>query len=387
MRRFLSLFFGLTALGMGWVMLNRDRDAEVRPFNIALNELPWLPASLGFLAALLGLAGKRPVRIGAAAGLIGAVVSLKSLVEYQAVVQDIESAMKAGLGHDYETQIPPVQRLRLPKLPAWMPESPVVPQARLWRDIVFASPEGKPLKLDIYQPMLLPPPGIDLPAIIMIHGGSWQTGDRGGWFEPHARWLTGLGYVVFDIQYRLAPADLWPAQLEDVHAAIRWVKSHAAEYHADPNRIALLGRSAGGHLALMAAMRAGDQTRVQAVVSYYAPAEFKLPGLLPSSPIPTLIGGTFEEKPELAVDASPVDSAKNGLPPILLIHGLMDNVVHPLHSERLVNALSVTDCPVVLLRLPWSRHGFDAVLGGLGGRLVDHYLARFLAWSLYRGEA
>lgn len=387
MRRFLSLFFGLTALGMGWVMLNRDRDEDVRPFNIGLNEMPWLPASLGFLAVLLGLAGKRPARIGAAAGLIGAAVSLKSLAEYQAVVEDIESAMKAGLGQDYEYEIPAVQRLRLPKLPTWFPESPSTPHTRLWRDIVFAAPEGKTLKLDVYQPMLLPPPGIDLPIIIMIHGGSWQTGDRGGWFEPNARWLTAQGYVVFDIQYRLAPADLWPAQLEDVHAAIRWVKSHAAEYRANPNRIALLGRSAGGHLALMAAMRASAQTRVQAVVSYYAPAEFKVPGLLPSSPIPTLIGGTFEDKPELSIDASPVDSVKDALPPILLIHGLMDNVVHPFHSNHLINALSMTDARAALLRIPWSRHGFDATPGGLGGRLVDHYLARFLAWSLYRGEA
>jgi acetyl esterase/lipase len=219
------------------------------------------------------------------------------------------------------------------------------------------------------------------PAIIVIHGGGWRNGEPGGWFAAHNRYFASQGYTVFDVEYRLSGVAKWPAQLEDVQAAIEWVKSHAEDYQIDPQRIGILGRSAGAHLALMAAYCGQDTIR--SVVSIYGPTELRWPDLEADSAIKALIGGTFEELPQAYENATPLNFVRDGLPPTLIIEGGMDTIVPYHHGDALVGRLSLTDTPFVLLRVPWSRHGFDAVLSGLGTQLTYYYLDRFLAWSLY----
>ncbi|HEV7902534.1 MAG TPA: alpha/beta hydrolase, partial [Pyrinomonadaceae bacterium] len=119
----------------------------------------------------------------------------------------------------------------------------------------FASVEGQTLKLDVYlsrirQEKLSP-------AIVVVHGGSWSAGERGD-YPQWNEWLAGQGYAVFDIDYRIAPQPNWRTATGDVKCAISWVKANALRYEVDATRIALLGRSAGGHLALLAAYSTGE---------------------------------------------------------------------------------------------------------------------------------
>ena len=145
----------------------------------------------------------------------------------------------------------------------------------------FANVEGQALKLDVYlsrtrQEKLSP-------AIVVVHGGSWSAGERGD-YPQWNEWLARHGYAVFDVDYRLAPQPNWRTATGDVKCAISWVKANAARYEVDSTRIALLGRSAGGHLALLAAYTSGEaalapsctsspDSSVRAVVALYAPTD------------------------------------------------------------------------------------------------------------------
>lgn len=203
-----------------------------------------------------------------------------------------------GSGKNYEARIPADVQNRLLPAPLTLPDlfgkHIRATRARAWRDITFATPHGIPLKLDVYEPMAKPVRGDTYPAMIVIHGGGWQNGDKQEFFEPNNRYLANLGFVVFDIQYRLSGTFKWPAQLEDAQAALQWVRDHASEYKVNPKQIALLGRSAGAHIALMTGLRADAAHPVQAIIAFYAPADLKFAGLTPASQIYNLIGRSFQ---------------------------------------------------------------------------------------------
>jgi acetyl esterase/lipase len=184
---------------------------------------------------------------------------------------------------------------------------------------------------------------------------------------------------------------------------VRWVRANAARYHVDPARIALMGRSAGAHLALLAAYTANDPAfptacltdadsgpvdeRVQAVVASYAPADLRLWPARRGSAIEQLMGGLPDEKPATYEQAAPVSHIRPGLPPTLLIHGQRDRMVSPQHSELLANRLRAAGVTVALLRIPWGRHGVDSLLVGLTGPMIQYDVDRFLAWAFHRKEA
>lgn len=189
---------------------------------------------------------------------------------------------------------------------------------------------------------------------------------------------------MFDAQYRFSREARWPAQLDDVRAAIRWIIDHAAEYQVDPTRIALLGRSAGGHLALQAAYRTADLP-IRAVIAAYAPSNLRMNGRKPDHRVVALLGAVVYDDEALYADASPIDFAHGAhLPPTLLLHGYIDDIVPPSQSEMLLNRLRAAKTPAAVLRVPWGHHGFDGVPGGMGAQLTQYYMDRFLAWSFYR---
>jgi acetyl esterase/lipase len=103
------------------------------------------------------------------------------------------------------------------------------------------------------------------------------------------------------------------------------------------------------------------------------------------TPVAHVLGGEMAEEPLKYVDASPVEFVRDDLPPTLLITGMLDSIVPPVHAESLANRLSAHNTPAVLLRVPWSRHAFDAVMPGLGAQVVQYNIDRFLAWSFYHG--
>jgi acetyl esterase/lipase len=256
--------------------------------------------------------------------------------------------------------------------------------ARVTRDVPFAAPHGIRLTLDVYQPSAAGPH----PCVVQIYGGAWQRGEPGD-NAKFATYLAAHGSVVFAIDYRHAPEFPWPAQIEDVRAALAWIRGHAGDYDADASRLALLGRSAGAHLAMIAAYEAAAAP-VRAVVSYYGPVDLNDGYRNPPSPDPldvraieeALLGGTPDQMPDRYREASPISYVTRRLPPSLLIYGGRDHVVLPMFGARLDERLRAQGATSVYLEIPWAEHAFDAVPNGPSGQLSLYYTEQFLAWAL-----
>jgi acetyl esterase/lipase len=252
------------------------------------------------------------------------------------------------------------------------------------RGVEFARPAGVPLTLDVYRPGT---PGPH-PILVQLYGGAWQRGspeDNGSF----ASYFASNGYVVVAIDYRHAPAWKWPAQIQDVRAALGWVIAHSTEYEGDRNRIGMIGRSAGAQLALVAAFQAGSPL-VRAVASYYGPVDLAEGWRTPPWPDPldirtilnTYLGGTPDSVPEQYRGASPITYVGRNAPPTLLIYGGRDNVVQARFGLELYDRLQNVGATAVLLDLPWAEHAFDALPNGLSGQISLYYTERFLAWAL-----
>lgn len=241
----------------------------------------------------------------------------------------------------------------------------------------FEAADGSTLPLDYYAPDGAALDG-SAPLVVVIHGGSWSGGDRTQ-LPAINRWLASRGYAVAAIQYRLAPGHTYPAQVDDVRAATDWLRARHVELGFDPERVVLYGRSAGGHLALLAAYtwRVGW---VKAVVGLYPPTDLNWSWEHPSNPLvlntpvtlSAFIGGAPHDSPEMHdrfADASPYNHVRSDVPPTLLVHGGRDELVKTAHSERLTEQLKEAGVPSFMLSLPWATHGCDANLAGPSGQL------------------
>jgi acetyl esterase/lipase len=208
--------------------------------------------------------------------------------------------------------------------------------------------------------------------VLAIHGGSWVGGSKSEYGPQLAR-LAKAGYVVFAADYRLARpgAPSWPAALDDLRAAVRWIRVHADEYHVDPKRIIALGASAGGCLALLlgsfpATSDPGEvSSQVQAVVSFYAPSD--LGALVASRNLSNepalLFTGSNRAAPRAELDnASPINHVARGHVPTLLIHGTEDRWVSIEQSRKLDDALAHAGASHRLLVVPGARHGFELLV-------------------------
>ena len=233
-----------------------------------------------------------------------------------------------------------------------------VASAEFKGDIEYARVGDSALHLDASVP---DGPG-PFPVAILIHGGGWGSGDKRGDVTPLMEPLTQAGFTWFSIDYRLAPTNPWPACFEDVQNAIRWVKTHAAEFKGDSNRIALVGYSAGGHLACHAAVMADDRTRVQAVVGCAAPTDHIADSERrggPSKSMQALLGSP----PELGAETrrrlrefSPINFVKPGLPPFLLLQGTEDKSVPYPQSVNLQARLMQAGVSCELITLTNATH-------------------------------
>lgn len=263
--------------------------------------------------------------------------------------------------------------------------------------IVYAEVAGRPLALDVYRPAA---GAAALPALIVIHGGGWNAGARGE-FRAQSRALAADGLVVFDVDYRLAgPEARFPAQVADVKCAIGWVKRNATTYGVDPARIGLLGRSAGGQLALLAAYTPGqpalapscpaDDTGVQAVVSFYAPVDLAWGYAHPPRPdfydgpehLRTYLGGPPEQLAEAYELASPNYQVTPSGPPALILHGGHDQIVRSEQAAFMEGALREAGVPQRTVILPWAGHGFDFARNGWGSQISEPLVREFLGEHL-----
>lgn len=226
-------------------------------------------------------------------------------------------------------------------------------------NIEFANAAGTPLYLDACVPTGLRP----FPAAIVVHGGGWVRGDRAFDVAPLLKPLTRAGIAWFSIDYRLSQDfTQFGLAIEDVHTAIRFVKSHAAEYHIDPNRIALIGESAGGQLAAMAALEEAPGTRVQAVVALYAPTDLvalaKDSTFIPEQMRDSIRGTPFENLLLARLtQLSPVENVKADAPPFLLIHGTADALVPFSQSVAMCDRMRHTGASCELYPVQGGGHG------------------------------
>jgi alpha-L-fucosidase 2 len=176
--------------------------------------------------------------------------------------------------------------------------------------------------------------------------------------------VTHAGFAWFSLYYRLAPRDRYPACLDDVYTAIRWVKAHAAQYQVDPARIALLGESAGGQLVEMAAVQGGPDTRVAAVIPLFGPSDLVAQTIARGGlhyDLTSLFGCTRMDTATIATlrAASPLNFIHGGLPPFLLIHGTADKVVPYEQSVAFSARLKEAGVACDLITIPGGLHAMS----------------------------
>jgi acetyl esterase/lipase len=264
--------------------------------------------------------------------------------------------------------------------------------------INHATVNGTPLALDVYLPRQRPTtPGR---AVMVIHGGFWAAGEKGEATIASQR-LADLGFTVFDAQYRLTPQPNWKSATGDVKCAIGWIKQHAQtpDWNVDPDRLALLGRSAGGHLALLAAYAPADpdlpascdagDTSVDAVIALYAPTDLAWGYKYPASKwvadsrakMRAFLGGGPDEAAGRYRTLSPIERVTPAAPRTLLAHGGRDQFVPYGHMGLLAARLRAMGVPCDTLFIPYGQHAFDFVVGGFSEQILEAEVLRFLASS------
>jgi acetyl esterase/lipase len=216
------------------------------------------------------------------------------------------------------------------------------------------------------------------PIAILVHGGGWSRGDKQDEILTLFAPLTEAKFTWFSINYRLAPAHRYPACLDDVETAVRWVKAHAAKYKGDPKRVALIGYSAGGHLTNLAAVYASADTRVQAVVGLAPPTDLVLDTLRRDSLSASLKNlmdreAVNDEVLELLWNMSPINHLHKELPPFLLIHGTRDKSVPFTQSLHLQARLKAFGVPCELIAIENAPHAimeWEQVEAGYKNKMV-----------------
>jgi acetyl esterase/lipase len=258
------------------------------------------------------------------------------------------------------------------------------------RDLAYVTNGHPRQKLDLYTPRN----GHDLPVIVWIHGGGFMFGSKNDIvpLEYLAR-----GYAVASIDYRLSGDALFPAQIQDCKAAVRWLRANAAQYGLDPTRFAAWGASAGGHLAAMLGTTAGvkefdvgenlnQSSRVQAVVDYFGPTDFlqmdahRLPDGdehdPPSSPESRLIGGPIQRNKARTAKANPIAYVTKDAAPFLICHGDRDRQVPHHQSELLDQALRRAGVSVTFHTCVGDGHGH--LTDPAVPKLTSEFLAKWL---------
>ena len=266
------------------------------------------------------------------------------------------------------------------------PSSTGDPQITTVNDLVYSTVAGADLRLDLAAPVVGPGP---FPAVVVFYGGAWRTGNKWG-NRPVLAEFARRGFVAISPQYRHCPANRFPAQIHDAKAAVRWLRTHAADYRIDPDRIGAMGYSAGAHLALMLgttgpadglegdAPADGPGTRVQAVVNYFGPTDLTATDISPLSQalVRDFLGATAADEPKMAARASPLTYVDPTDPPILTFHGTLDNVVPPTQAVRLGEAMTRVGMKGRTELLIGSGHGWA---GAAMSRTMEATYAFFAA--------
>lgn len=221
--------------------------------------------------------------------------------------------------------------------------------------------------------------GVAAPCVVLVHGGGWDGGDRKE-LAGFNHWLAARGVAVAAFDYRLAPEFPWPAQREDTVVVINWIRANAVRLGIDPGRLTLVGRSAGAQIAASTAYGETPLPGVRAVVALYGVHDLEFVWSIRSATdslnsdklIRQYMGGPPDgARLTSYLSGSAERLARPGLPPTLIVHGALDQLVWCRHSERLTSALERAGVPHVFVRLPWGTHAGEANLHGPSGQLIS----------------
>lgn len=243
---------------------------------------------------------------------------------------------------------------------------------------VYKTVDGQKLRLAFYESKA----GGNRPAVFLLHGGGWQYGDyrrTNNW----PRLLTRAGYHVFSVEYRLASADhpTWDKAPRDVSDAIIYVKKHAQTFGVHPDQLALLGQSAGGHLALLEANTSGV---IKAVIGLYSPTDLTADyeRSIDKDAELAFLGGAPTDQVERYRAVSVPLAVTNRAPATLLIQGTSDDLVHFTSSTNLDRQLSNSSAEHHLILIPYTGHSFDNQVGGFATQIAEQAVLDFLAATL-----
>ena len=239
------------------------------------------------------------------------------------------------------------------------------------RDVAY----GSDVALDVFQPDQTDGP---VPAVLLVHGGGWRSGDKDSWADEARSLVAGTGWVAVTVDYDLDAAEPYVTQPDDVRRAIEWVRANAAGLGVDPDRIGLLGSSAGGHLSMLVATTTGG---VRAVVSWAGPSD--LPRLATAAGADPLVrdlavrynGAALDDAPTRWIDGSPVAHVDPADPPMLLVHAAGDPVVLVDQLDAMRDALVDNGVEVDTLVFPGRAHASELKERAWGrsvGFLRDH---------------
>jgi acetyl esterase/lipase len=267
------------------------------------------------------------------------------------------------------------------------PSGGLPPGVTAHRDLAYVQDGHERQKLDLYVAAKAAGP---LPVIVWIHGGGWRNGGKD---RPPGITLAAQDYAVASINYRLSQHAVFPAQIEDCKAAIRWLRAHAKEYHLDPDHIGVWGASAGGHLVAMLGTTGGVKelegtggnldrsSRVQAVVDLFGPTDLlKMGGSHnnPMSPESLLIGGPLQENKAKAAKANPIAYVTREAAPFLILHGDKDPAVPISQSELLAEALKQAGVAVIFKPIPDAGHGGPAFSSPENLKMIKEFFDKHL---------
>jgi len=343
------------------------------------------------LAACLVLLTARPGRRGfVVAGLAVASIAAAAtpIVRAQPVASSLPGRLASAFGRLPETHMA-VTRRRAPLVIGDLVGGVGLPDL-VPRTIVYATVDSRELLMDVFTPAQ--PSRSVAPGVIVVHGGGWRGGTRTE-FSGLGLHLAGLGYVVASIDYRLVPSSPFPAARDDVTAAVAALHAHALEIGLDTNRLALIGRSAGAQLVLLAAYTLHDPA-VKGVVSFYGPTDLVYGYEHPADPdvfdstaaLVAYLGGHLRDRGASYRMASPIDYVSRTTPPTLIIHGTPDELVEVEQSRRLDRRLSEAGVAHLLVEMPWASHGCDYFLRGPCGQIGTYAVEGFLARVLRAGD-
>jgi len=254
----------------------------------------------------------------------------------------------------------------LEKLVDTEPEIPATIEE--FKNIEYKNVNGKSLQIDLYKPKNLTEPA---PLLVFVHGGGWKGGKRSDYLVYLVDFAE-KGYITATVSYRLKNDSIYPACVQDVSDAMHFLFSNAEKYGYDPDRVAMIGGSAGGHLVLMttydfkepaipldSVYLATRPHKVKVVVDIYGPVDMTTPYAQTQGLVTGFIGHPYSEKPELYWEASPAKYLRKDLPPTLIFQGTSDNLLPPSQSDTLKARLDRLGVPNEYYRLPLWPHAMD----------------------------